>query len=84
MTEACAHVFVHLFGSPVCGQPEYAGVHRIPTPDVLSHRYKEPAPTCSECGGAGKRLSANFDGDPFVPCPACAVPESPTEGGERG
>ena len=26
---------------------------------------------CAECGGAGKRLSADFDGDPFVPCPSC-------------
>jgi len=51
-------------------------------PDVFALTYEpvEPVePACSECGGAGKRLSTNFDGDPFVPCPACAVPESPGE-----
>lgn len=28
--------------------------------------------TCDRCGGSRTILSANFDGDPVVPCPDCA------------
>ena len=37
-----------------------------------------PGRKCPTCGGAGKMLGSNFDGDPFVPCPACAA--SPVRG----